>query len=86
MSLTAPSNCVRRCASQRRLQGRRRPCTALQEGALDDIGLFLEKCVCPFRDPIPEGNGLHVPEVPDSAEVPRHDGLKTFSPSWTKVV
>ena len=23
---------------------------------------------------------------PASAEVPRHDGLKTFSPSWTKVV
>ena len=45
-----------------------------------------KKCVCPFRDPIPEGNGLHVPEVPASAEVPRHDGLKTFSPSWTKIV
>ena len=42
--------------------------------------------MCPFRDPIPKGNGLNVPEVPASAEVPRHDGLKTFSPSWTKVV
>ena len=30
--------------------------------------------------------GLHVPEVPASAEVPRHDGPKTFGPSWTKVV
>ena len=86
MSLTAPSNCVRWCASPRQPQGSRRPCTALQEEVLDDTVLFLEKCVCPFRDPIPKGNGLNVPEVPASAEVPRHDGLKTFSPSWTKVV
>ena len=33
-----------------------------------------------------EGHGLNVPGVAASAEVPRHDGLKTFSPSWTKVV
>ena len=57
-----------------------------RKGYLDDTALFLEKCACPFRDPIPEGHGLHVPEVPASAEAPRHDGLKMFSPSWTKVV
>ena len=72
--------------SQRQPLRSRRPCTALQEGVLEDTVLFLEKCACPLRDPIPEGHGLHMPEVPASAEVPRDDGLKMFSPSWTKVV
>ena len=40
----------------------------------------------PNHNPIPKGDGLNVPGVAVSAEVPRHDGLKTFSPSWTKVV
>ena len=40
----------------------------------------------PIHNPIPKGDGLNVPGVAVSAEVPRHDGLKTFSPSWTKVV
>ena len=57
MSLTAPSNCVRWCVSQRQPPGSRRPCTVLQEEVPEDTVLFLEKCVCPFRDPIPKGNG-----------------------------